>query len=262
MNVLDFTKMKTEKRKITMTTCYDYWSARLIEESLIDCVLVGDSAAMVMHGHHSTIAADISLMAIHTAAVARGLKKKFIVGDMPFLSYRSGISETMKNVDALMKAGAHSIKLEGVWGHEDVIQQIVGSGVPVMGHLGLTPQSIHQMGGFRIQGRQEAAAEDLVKQAERLEDLGAFAVVLECIPEILAKRITESISIPTIGIGAGRMTDGQVLVLQDLLGFQSDFKPKFLKTYIDGRSMIVNALNTFQQEVTAQNFPTEKECYV
>jgi 3-methyl-2-oxobutanoate hydroxymethyltransferase len=261
MNILDFHKMKLEKRKITMTTCYDFWSARIIDESEIDCVLVGDSLAMVMHGHTSTIAADVETMALHTAAVARGTQKKFIVGDLPFLSYRGGVTESLRNVDRLMKAGAHSVKLEGVWGHEDVIRQIVGSGVPVMGHLGLTPQSIHQLGGFRVQGRSDAAARDLVEQAKKLEEFGAFAVVLECVPAALAKEITETISIPTIGIGAGVDVDGQVLVFQDLLGLNSGFSPKFLKRYLDGKTQILGALNAFHSEVQERQFPTDKETY-
>lgn len=168
----------------------------------------------------------------------------------------------MECVDALMKAGAHSVKLEGVDGHEDVIAQIVGSGVPVMGHLGLTPQSIHQLGGFKVQGRDERMAEDLVRQSRRLEDLGAFAVVLECIPVALADRITRELSIPTIGIGAGLGVDGQVLVWQDLLGMNGDFKPKFVRTFTNGDVCTVEALNLYHRAVQDRSYPSEKESYL
>jgi 3-methyl-2-oxobutanoate hydroxymethyltransferase len=261
MNILDFQQMKRERRKISMVTCYDYWSARIIEQSEVDCVLVGDSVAMVMHGHPSTLQADPAMMAFHTAAVARGLQKKFLVADLPFLSYRRGPDSAMEAVGTLMRAGAAAVKLEGVWGHEDVVTRITGSGVPVMGHIGLTPQSIHALGGFRVQGRDEGAARDLVAQARKLEELGCFAVVLECIPSAVASEITAALRIPTIGIGAGPATDGQVLVLQDLLGLNGAFKPKFLKQYLRGDAPILAALNAFHSETTTGRFPTESESY-
>ena len=261
MNVLDFRKMKAEKRPIAMVTCYDYTSARLLDRSEVDVVLVGDSLAMVMHGFASTLSATPEMMALHTAAVARGTKK-FIVADMPFPSFRRGIESAMDCVDQLMKAGAHSVKLEGVDGHEDVIQQIIGSGVPVMGHLGLTPQSIHQFGGFKVQGRDERMAADLLRQAKKLEELGCFSVVLECIPSGLAERISKEISIPAIGIGAGIGVDGQVLVWQDLLGMNPEFKPRFVRAFADGTQDLVGALNRFHSEVLGRSFPAEKETYL
>jgi 3-methyl-2-oxobutanoate hydroxymethyltransferase len=260
MNVLDFRKMKIEKKPITMVTCYDYTSAKLLDRSDIDVVLVGDSLAMTMHGFSSTLNATTEMMAMHTAAVARGTKK-FIVSDMPFTTFRKGVIPAMECVDQLMKAGAHSVKLEGIYGHEEVVAQIVGSGVPVMGHLGLTPQSIHQFGGFKVQGRDERMADDLVKQAKKLEELGAFAVVLECIPSALAQRITKELSIPTIGIGAGLGVDGQVLVWQDVLGMNTDFKPKFVRSFADSEASLVGALNQYHRTVQERSFPAEKETY-
>lgn len=260
-NVLDFRKMKLEKRPISMVTCYDYSSARLIAETDVDTLLVGDSLAMTMHGFASTLNATPEMMALHTAAVARGAPKKFIVADMPFLSFRKGVGPALECVDLLMKAGAHSVKLEGVHGHEDVISQIVGSGVPVMGHLGLTPQSIHQLGGFKVQGRDQRMADDLFKQAQALEKLGVFSVVLECIPAPLAERISASLAIPTIGIGAGVGVDGQVLVWQDLLGMNIDFKPKFVRKFSDHRESVTQALNRFHSEVVERTFPQVSETY-
>lgn len=261
MNVLDFKKFKTEKRKISMVTAYDYWSARIVNQSQVDCVLVGDSLAMVMHGNPSTIQASTDLMALHTKAVSLGASDKFVIADMPFLSFRKGLVDTMNNVEKLMQAGAGAIKLEGVVGHSDVVRHIVDSGVPVMGHLGLTPQSVHQFGGMKVQGKDSEQAQDILKQAQTLEEAGCFSLVLECIPAPLAERITEKLSIPTIGIGAGVHVDGQVLVLQDLLGMNENFRPKFLKSYLNGHELLKNALNTFDSEVKELKFPTEKESY-
>lgn len=260
-NVMDFQKAKDQGVRITMATCYDAWSARLINASNIDCILVGDSLAMVVHGHATTLAADAELMALHVAAVARGAADKFIVGDMPFLSYRKGLTTALECVDRLMKAGAHSVKLEGVLGHEDIVRHIVQSGVPVMGHLGLTPQSVHQLGGMRVQGREANAEELLLSQARKLEEAGCFAVVLECVPATVATTVTRHLRIPTIGIGAGPECSGQVLVLQDMLGMNPGFKPKFLKTYLNGAELVTNALNTYDREVKEGLFPTEKESY-
>jgi 3-methyl-2-oxobutanoate hydroxymethyltransferase len=261
MNVLDFKKAKKEKRLLTMVTCYDNWSAKIIDRSEVDLVLVGDSLAMVVHGFPTTLGATPEMMALHTAAVARGLTRKFLVADMPFPSFRKGIVAAMECVDLLMKAGAHAVKLEGVDGHENVVAQIVGSGVPVMGHIGLTPQSVHQLGGFRVQGRDEQVADRLVAQAKKLEELGACSVVLECVPSVLAARITKEVGIPTIGIGAGSMVDGQVLVLHDMLGMSKEFKPKFVRAFAEGESVVLNALNGYHHEVLGGTFPREEESY-
>lgn len=261
MNVLDFQKMKEAGRKITMVTAYDAWTARIVNASAVDCILVGDSAAMVVHGHGTTLPATPELMALHVEAVARGAPGKFLVGDMPFLSFRKGLVPAMECVERLMRAGAHAVKLEGVFGHEEIVKAIVDSGVPVMGHLGLTPQSVHQLGGMKVQARNDAAAELLLAQARRLEEAGAFSIVLECVPSAVARRVTENLRVPTIGIGAGPDTGGQVLVLQDLLGMNPGFKPRFLRTYLNGFELIQGALNRFDQEVKERQFPSEEESY-
>lgn len=244
-----------------MITCYDYTFARLVAESDIDCILVGDSLANTMHGFKTTLNASVNMMALHTAAVVRGAHDKFIIGDLPFLSNRKGLTANMTAVEKIMKAGASAVKLEGAAGNLSLVRHIVDSGVPVMGHLGLTPQSVNQLGGFKVQGRDVKARQTIKEHALQMQDAGAFAIVLECVPSSLAQEITESLHIPTIGIGAGPDCDGQVLVLQDMLGMNNDFKPKFLKNYFQGRDLIKSAFNTYHQEVTHGAFPTEKESY-
>ncbi|MBI2606453.1 MAG: 3-methyl-2-oxobutanoate hydroxymethyltransferase [Deltaproteobacteria bacterium] len=261
MNVHDFRRMKLEGRKISMVTCYDYSFAKILNSTDVDCLLVGDSVSMVMHGFPSTVHATTGMMEAHTAAVARGATNKFIVADMPFLSFRKGVASTLETVEKLMRAGAHAVKLEGVDGHEDGVSAIVGSGVPVMGHIGLTPQSIHGLGGFRVQGRGDESAKALLKQAEKLQELGCFSLVLECIPANLCAEITESLSIPTIGIGAGKNADGQVLVLQDLLGMNPGFKPKFLRHFSKSSTEVHGAINRFHHEVLERTFPSDEESY-
>jgi 3-methyl-2-oxobutanoate hydroxymethyltransferase len=260
-DVLDFPRFKAEGRKISIVTAYDAWSARLVARSNVDAILVGDSLAMVMHGHPSTLAATVELMAMHTRAVAHANTGKFLIADMPFLSYRQGIPAAMTAVAALMTAGAQAIKLEGVEGHEDVIRQIVGSGVPVMGHVGMTPQSVNRFGGFRVQGRNAEAAERISRDARALEALGCFSIVLECVPSALAACITSTVHIPTIGIGAGPGTDGQVLVLQDLWGVDTTHTPRFVRHYLDGETVLTNALNAYDADVKEARFPTAEESY-
>ncbi|MFH1726995.1 MAG: 3-methyl-2-oxobutanoate hydroxymethyltransferase [Pseudomonadota bacterium] len=261
MNVIDFQKKKDKKEKISMITCYDHFTAKIIDDSMIDSVLVGDSCAMVVYGYPSTINATVEMMERHIEIVSRGAKSKFIIGDMPFLSFRKGVAEAMECVESFMRAGAHAVKLEGVTGHEDVVANIVQSGVPVMGHLGLTPQSVHKFGGHKVQGKDQESMDKIIKDAKILEDLGCFSIVLECIPENLASKITEAIKIPTIGIGAGLHVDGQVLVLQDMLGMAKDFNPKFLRKYLDGHSLISNAINKFHRDVKCLEFPGWDESY-
>ena len=262
MNVLDFQKMKDEGRKLSMVTCYDYSSARAIEKSKVDCILVGDSLAMTMHGHPTTLSATTAMMTLHTAAVAKGAPSKFIVTDLPFLSYRKGLKPAMDAVQKLMSAGAHAVKLEGVRGHAEIIRHIVESGVPVMGHLGLTPQSVNALGGLKLQARNDAAAELLASQALELEHAGCFSLVLECVPSEAARRVTNLLKIPTIGIGAGAHVSGQVLVYQDVLGFNPGFRPKFLRTYANGFAIIQNALDAYDRDVKGGEFPSENESYV
>lgn len=257
----DFSAQKLAGKKISMITCYDYWSAKLLNQTDIDCILVGDSLAMVMHGHSSTLPASANLMALHCAAVARGAGEKLIVGDMPFLSYRKGLTANMNAVEKIMKSGVQAIKLEGAKGNLSLVKHIVESGVPVMGHLGLTPQSIHQLGGFKVQGKDSSAADNLIEDAEALQEAGCFSLVLEAVPTELAKMITRRLSIPTIGIGAGPHTDGQVLVLQDMLGFNEDFKPKFLRHYMNGANQFKRAISKYHKDVVSGEFPTDKESY-
>jgi len=258
MNILQF-KEAAKERKLSMVTCYDAWSAKIINETAIDCVLVGDSLGMVVHGYESTVPVSLDLMVRHIEAVARASRNKLIVGDMPFLEYQQGGSHMFRAVQRLMQAGAHAIKLEGCDGFVDDIASIVSSGVPVMGHLGLTPQSLHQLGGFRVQGKNEDQAQSIRRQALELQRAGCFGLVLECVPSDLARSITEELEIPTIGIGAGSGTSGQVLVFHDLLGLQSDFTPKFLKRYCSGFGVLRGALAEYDDEVKAGAYPCEKD---
>jgi 3-methyl-2-oxobutanoate hydroxymethyltransferase len=260
-SVHDFARFKAEGRKISMITAYDAWSARIVARSNVDAVLIGDSAAMVMHGHDTTLPATVPLMALHTSAVARSLPGRFLIADLPFLSFRKGIPAAMRAVGTLVTSGARAVKLEGIEGHEDVIRQIVGSGVPVMGHIGLTPQSVHGLGGFRVQGTSDCEAKRLVCQAHRLEDIGCFAIVLECVPAGLAAHITTELEIPSIGIGAGSGTDGQILVLQDLWGVDSSHTPRFVRRYLDGERLLTDALNRFDADVKEARFPGPLESY-
>ena len=257
----DFLRAKTANHKLSVVTCYDHAFAQLMARSAIDAILVGDSAGMVVHGHPSTLSVSVDLIRLHTEAVARGAGKKFVIADMPFLSHRRGPAPALDAAFALMSAGAGALKLEGVRGHEEVIVRLIESGIPVMGHLGMQPQSVNAYGGFRVQGQSDAAAQQILRDTKTLEDLGAFSVVLECIPSSLAAEITKALSIPTIGIGAGPHCDGQVLVLHDLLGMNPDFQPKFVRPFLDGAQQILGALSAFDTEVKAGTFPNAKESY-
>ncbi|WP_413289809.1 3-methyl-2-oxobutanoate hydroxymethyltransferase [Bdellovibrio sp. HCB337] len=261
MNILEFQERKHKKQKISMITCYDYTFAKILNETNIDCLLVGDSLAMVMHGYPTTLNASVEMMALHTMAVAKGAPKKLIVGDLPFMSYRKSLTENMNCVEQIMKAGAHAVKLEGARGNLELIRHCVDSGVPVMGHLGLTPQSVHQLGGFKVQGRDEKAQNLIKQQALQLQEAGCFSVVLECVPSVLAQEISRELEIPTIGIGAGADCDGQVLVLQDMLGMNEGFTPKFLRKYFNGFEELKNIFNKYHSDVIHKEFPTEKESY-
>lgn len=257
--VLDFACHKRDGRPIGMVTSYDAWSARLAAEAGVDCLLVGDSAAMVVHGFPDTLHATMPMMELHTAAVRRGAPGMFIVSDLPFLSFRRGASAAVDAAGALMRAGASAVKLEGVAGHEDAIRQIVGSGIPVMGHLGLMPQSVHQLGGYRVQGKSPEAATRILAEARQLEALGAFSLVLECVPEQLAAEVTAAVNLPTIGIGSGAKTSGQVLVLHDLLGLQAEFRPRFARRYAEGHDIVRDALTRYMADVRAARFPAGDE---
>ena len=261
MKLHDFHRRKVAAEKISMVTCYDYWSAQLLNESDMDTLLVGDSLAMVMHGFNSTVHATVPMMAMHIAAVRRGAPDKFIVGDMPFLAARRERGEVLDAVCELMQAGSNAIKIEGAAGQLDTIAHVVESGVPVMGHLGLTPQSVEGLGGHKVQGRTKSDAEKIYRGAVSLQEAGCFAMVLECVPQHLGRQITQSLDIPTIGIGAGSYTDGQVLVLQDMLGMQPNFKPKFLRHYLDGHRQLSDAVNAFHHDVGEGAFPNCEEVY-
>lgn len=261
MCVPSYLEAKRKGRRLSLVTCYDYTFARLLSASALDGILVGDSAAMVMHGRASTLFATVELMRLHTEAVARGAGEKFVITDMPFLSFRKGVPAALDAAHTLMSAGAQAVKLEGVDGHEDVIGRLTQSGIPVMGHLGLLPQSVHSYGGFRVQGRTESAAREIARQALALEELGAFAIVLECIPADLAGEITAALRIPTVGIGAGAGCDGQILVLQDLLGMNADFRPKFVRPFLDGKQSILEAVASFDRAVKDGTFPVAEESY-
>ncbi|MEZ5557498.1 MAG: 3-methyl-2-oxobutanoate hydroxymethyltransferase [Pseudomonadales bacterium] len=257
----DLAARKGSGRAISMVTCYDHWTARILNDSDVDCLLVGDSLAMVVHGYDSTVHADTDMMALHTRAVARGAPDKLIVADVPFLAARKGLVPAMDSVQALMQAGAQAVKIEGEKGIVELIAHIVDAGVPVMGHLGLTPQSVHGIGGHRVQGREEAAARALVESARRLAGAGCFALVLECVPAALGRCVSRAVDIPVIGIGAGAETDGQVLVLQDLLGADPTFTPRFVRRYEDLHGTVSAAVNRFHEDVQARRFPCAREAY-
>lgn len=256
MTILDFSARKANRQKISMLTCYDATFARLLDSSRVDCILIGDSCSMVMHGEKTTIPATIEMLETHTKAVRSGTGK-FILSDMPFLSTRKGIPYAAECAGRLLVAGANAVKIEGVYGQEDVIRHLVQSGIPVMSHLGLTPQFYNALGGHKKQGKTDEAQKRLSDEAVLAESLGCFGILLECIPSDLAKRITESAGVPTIGIGAGKDCDGQVLVLQDMLGM-SGFKPKFVREYLQGASLITDAFNRYAAEVSDGVFPAEE----
>jgi 3-methyl-2-oxobutanoate hydroxymethyltransferase len=240
-----------------MLTAYDYPTARLVDEAGVDIVLVGDSVGNVILGYDSTIPVTMADMLHHTRAVSRGVRRALVVGDMPFLSYHLERTEAVRNAGRfLQEAGAQAVKLEGGRDVAETVRTIVAAGIPVMGHLGLTPQSVHQLGGYRVQGRDEAAARRLLEDAQILEEAGVFSLVLECIPLDLARQITARVGVPTIGIGAGPHCDGQVLVTHDLLGLYGDFKPKFVKRYADLHVEIARALRAFREDVENGRFPT------
>lgn len=261
MNILDFYKKKQAGEKISMITCYDYSSARILAQTSVDCLLVGDSLAMTMHGHKDTLAATLDMMCLHTSAVRRGAGDKFIISDLPFLSYRKSLNSNVTAAQKLIQAGAQAVKLESAAGNTSLIRHLTESGIPVMGHLGLTLQLMHSLGGIKVQGKSEAGAARIREDALLLQEAGCFALVLECIPGTLAKEITQSLSIPVIGIGAGADTDGQVLVYQDLLGLNLDFKPRFVKAFLDGHEQVRQGVEAFVSEVKSGGFPDDEHSY-
>ncbi|WCL49220.1 3-methyl-2-oxobutanoate hydroxymethyltransferase [Leptospira sp. GIMC2001] len=262
-NIVNFFQEKKNKSPISVVTCYDYTFAKLVAATDIDCILVGDSLGMVIQGHNSTLPVTLDEMIYHTKAVRRGAPEKFIIADMPFLSYQTSLEEGIRSAGKIMKeSGADAVKLEG--GNDDcfeLVHRLVECGIPVMGHLGLTPQSYQTLGGYKVQAKDDASAEILLEDSMSLEEAGAFSIVLEMIPESVGKKVSEKIFIPTIGIGAGRYTDGQVLVINDLLGMNSEFTPKFLKKYADLSTTTKSAIQTYHEEVVGKKFPEEKNCF-
>lgn len=253
-------EMKQKGEKITMLTAYDYATAKLVDEAEIPLILVGDSLGMVVLGYESTIPVTMEEMLHHTKAVARGTKKAMVIGDMPFMTYHVSVEDALYNAASfIQEGGAQAVKLEGGVTVAEKVKRIVECGIPVMGHIGLTPQSIHQFGGFKLQGKTPEAAAKMLEDARALEEAGAFAIVLETVPAPLAKLITAKISIPTIGIGAGPDCDGQVQVINDILGSFADFVPKHAKQYAKLTDVISKAVTQYRDEVKAGKFPTEKQ---
>jgi len=254
--------MKASGVKIPMITAYDYTSAKIIDEIGLPIILVGDSLGQVILGYDSTIPVTVDDMVHHIKAVSRGAKKSHIVGDMPFMSYQTNSYDALRNAGRLLQeAGAQSVKLEGGVTMAPTVQRLVSRGIPVMGHIGLTPQSVNQLGGYKVQGKTLKAAVKLMEDARALEDAGAFAIVLECVPGDLSKLITDKLSIPTIGIGAGPSCDGQVQVFHDMLGMLTDFKPKHTKQYTNLSDIIKRSISQYADEVRDITFPTSEHSY-
>lgn len=250
------------KEKISMLTSYDYTLAKMVDAGGIDVILVGDSASNVMAGHETTLPITLDQMIYHAQSVVRGAQRCLVVVDLPFGTYQSDPQRALDSAVRIMKeSGAHAIKLEGGREVQKSIQKIVNAGIPVMGHLGLTPQSIYQFGTYKVRAKEDAEAEKLLDDAKLMEELGVFSLVMEKIPADLAKKVTESISIPTIGIGAGPNCDGQVLVLHDMLGMTHEFKPKFLRQYLNLNEEITNAVQRYVADVKSVDFPNENEQY-
>lgn len=258
---LRFRKVSGGADPIVMVTAADYPSGRMIGETDADMILVGDSLAMVVLGYADTLQVTIDDMAHHTAAVARAKPKQLIVGDLPWMSYHVSPEDTVRNAAKLIRAGAGAVKLEGGSARVPMIEAMVSAQIPVMGHVGLTPQSVHAMGGFRVQGKSADAARYLVDEALALQDVGCFSIVLEGVPREVGDLVTESLTIPTVGIGAGPGCDGQVLVLHDLLGLQDDFVPKFVRQYADLKSASIAGITAYVDDVRSGSFPDDSECY-
>ena len=257
-----FKKAKEEKQKITMLTAYDYSFAKLMDEAGINSILVGDSVGMVCLGYEDTLPVTMEDMIHHTKAVARGAKNALVVADMPFMSYQTSVYDGVVNAGRLIKeGGAQAVKLEGGFEVTEQIKAIVDASIPVVAHIGLTPQSVNAFGGFKVQGKSEAAAQKLLDEARAVEKAGAFAVVMECVPAKLAAKITEELSIPTIGIGAGAGCDGQVLVYQDMLGLFSDFTPKFVKQFANVGEIVKGAFEGYIREVQEGPFPAQEHTF-
>ncbi len=261
-NYINIFSDKKSKEKISMVTCYDYSTAALLNETDIDSLLVGDSLGMAFQGNDDTLSVTIDDIIYHTKAVKKGAKDKFIISDMPFLSFQISPEDTVKNAGRLVKeSGAEAVKLEGGQEIINEVKALAKAKIPVMGHLGLTPQSINVFGGFKVQGKNLDSARKIIKDALALQDAGVFAITLECIPEKLAKLITEKLEIPTIGIGSGKYTDGQVLVITDLIGVCQNFKPKFVKNFVNVGESIKAGISSYIEEINNFKFPAESNVF-
>ena len=261
MTVPEFQKRKRERKKIVVVTAYDALFTRIVEEAGMEAILVGDSLGVVVQGKKDTLSVTMEEMLYHTRLVAGAAQRALVIADMPFLSYQVTVDEAVRNAGRFLQVGAAAVKLEGGAAVVDRVQAMTRFGLPVMGHLGMTPQSVHRYGGYKVQGKEREKAEALLADAKALEAAGAFAIVLEAIPASLAKTITEVLTIPTIGIGAGPHCDGQVLVLYDLLGLFDDFVPKFVKPYAHLKADALQALRRYKEEVELGKFPTDSESY-
>ena len=255
-------EMKARGEKIAMLTAYDYSMAKIVDQAGIECILVGDSASNVMAGHETTLPITLDQMIYHASSVVRAIKRALVVVDLPFGTYQGNSKEALQSAIRIMKeSGAHAVKLEGGREIRESVERILSAGIPVMGHLGLTPQSIYKFGTYVVRAREEAEAERLLEDARMLNDIGCFAVVLEKIPAKLAEQVAQSITAPVIGIGAGSGVDGQVLVLHDMLGITQEFSPRFLRRYLDMGDQMMGALQQYVSDVKAVDFPTENEQY-
>lgn len=255
-------EMKQNGEKISMLTAYDYTMAKIVDQAGVDVILVGDSASNVMAGHETTLPITLDQMIYHASSVVRAINRSLVVVDLPFGSYQSDSKEALRSAIRIMKeSGAHAVKLEGGSEIKESIKKILNAGIPVMGHLGLTPQSIYKFGGYTVRAKEEEEAEKLIEDAKLLEKLGCFSLVLEKIPAQLAKRVAESISIPVIGIGAGGGVDGQVLVIHDMLGMNHEFSPRFLRRYLNLYELMIQALGQYVTDVKSADFPNQNEQY-
>jgi 3-methyl-2-oxobutanoate hydroxymethyltransferase len=262
ITIQDFLKKKAEHKKITMLTAYDYPFARIVDEAGIDAIIVGDSVGMVVQGLENTLPVTMDEMIYHTRIVSRAVNNALVIGDLPFMSYQASVEDAVRNAGRFLKdAGASAVKIEGGAEVAQHIRAMTKSDIPVMAHIGLTPQSIHRMGGYKVQGKTEESAKRLLEEAHITEDAGAFSLLLEAIPMELAKKITEELSIPTIGIGAGPYCDGQVLVLHDVLGLFERFLPRFAKRYANLRDEALNAIKVYKEEIEKGIFPSEEQSF-
>lgn len=261
MTVPELQRHKQDGKKLIVVTAYDALFTRIVEQAGIEAILVGDSLGVVVQGKKDTLAVTMEQMLYHTKLVAGAAQRSLVIADMPFLSYQASIEEAVRNAGRFLKIGAAAVKLEGGAAVLDRVEAMTRFGIPVMGHLGMTPQSVHRYGGYKVQGKQKDQAQALIEDAKALEAAGAFSIVLEAIPAQLAKTVTEALTIPTIGIGAGPHCDGQVLVLYDLLGLFDDFVPKFVKPYAHLKADALQALRRYKEEVEQGKFPSDSESY-